>query len=97
MTVNRSLGAALIGVLGLATPPALVRAQDSPPAGTIEHIVPPGANYDKAVFRLWVPGGDGPLRGTVVLVPGSASKTIGKSFLGGLSSFLTTLLVIGVR
>jgi len=33
----------------------------------------------------------------VVLVPGSASKTIGKSFLGGLSSFLTTLLIIGVR
>lgn len=46
-------------------------AQDVPPPGTIEHVVPPGENFDKAIFRLWVPEGSGPLRGTVVLVPGS--------------------------
>lgn len=39
---------------------------------TIDVTVPPGANYDKAEFRLWVPP-DAPktLRGALVLVPGS--------------------------
>jgi polysaccharide export outer membrane protein len=37
------------------------------------------------------------LENDIVLVPGSASKTLGKTFMGGLNSFLTTLLVIGTR
>lgn len=36
------------------------------------------------------------LENDIVLVPGSASKTLGKSFLSGVSGVLTTLLVIGV-
>lgn len=37
----------------------------------LEETAPPGANYDKAEFRLWRPSGEGPLRATIVLVPGS--------------------------
>ena len=47
---------------GLAAPP---------PAGVLDHTVPPGANYDKAEFRFWSPQESGALRGVVVLVPGS--------------------------
>jgi protein involved in polysaccharide export with SLBB domain len=35
------------------------------------------------------------LENDIVLVPGSASKTLGKNFLSGVSGVLTTLLVIG--
>jgi polysaccharide export outer membrane protein len=33
----------------------------------------------------------------IVLVPGSASKTLGKSFVNGLTGFVTTLILIGAR
>jgi hypothetical protein len=36
------------------------------------------------------------LENDIVLVPGSASKTLGKSFLSGVSGVLTTLLVVGI-
>jgi len=61
----------VLSLLGLLVIAPHVSGQDNPPAGTIEHVVPPGENFDKAIFRLWVPGGRGTLRGTVVLVPGS--------------------------
>jgi poly(3-hydroxybutyrate) depolymerase len=69
---TRWVGAALAGCL-LAAAPNPLDAQDAPPPGTIEHVVTPGANFDKAIFRLWVPAGEAreALRGTVVLVPGS--------------------------
>lgn len=38
---------------------------------TFDETVPPGANFDKAEFRLWIPDSSGPLKGVVVLVPGS--------------------------
>jgi poly(3-hydroxybutyrate) depolymerase len=38
---------------------------------TLDETVPPGANFDKAEFRLWIPDINGPLKGVVVLVPGS--------------------------
>jgi polysaccharide export outer membrane protein len=37
------------------------------------------------------------LENDIVLVPGSASKTLSRSFLGSVSSLLTTLVIIGVR
>ena len=37
----------------------------------LDATIPPGANFDKANFRLWVPEGAGKLTGTLVLVPGS--------------------------
>jgi len=44
-----------------------VRAQS--PA--IEETIAPGANYDHADFRFWLPKDSGPIRAVVVLVPGS--------------------------
>lgn len=38
---------------------------------TLDETLPPGANFDKAEFRLWIPEVTGPLKGVVVLVPGS--------------------------
>ena len=38
---------------------------------TFDHVAKPGANYDKAEFRLWLPDQAGPVRALVVLVPGS--------------------------
>ena len=36
-----------------------------------DETVPPGANYDKADFRLWYPSDAASLRAIVVLMPGS--------------------------
>ena len=36
-----------------------------------EATIPPGANFDKAEFKFWVSADAKPLRGVVVLVPGS--------------------------
>jgi dienelactone hydrolase len=41
------------------------------PAGSIEVTIPPGANFDKANFRLWLPEGVKTVRAIAVLVPGS--------------------------
>jgi dienelactone hydrolase len=42
------------------------------PAGiTLDETAAPGANYDKAGFRLWLPNDVGTVRAVVVLVPGS--------------------------
>lgn len=49
--------------LFLAT--AVVHAQ------TVDDSIPPGANFDKAQFRLWIPQSVPHLRAILVLVPGS--------------------------
>src|SRR6185295_1595198 len=54
------------GVAGASQLPA-----QAAPAGTLEEVIPPGANFDKAEFRFWSPPGSAKLRGTLVLVPGS--------------------------
>ena len=38
---------------------------------TIDETIPPGNNFDKAEFRLWLPGGVSAVRAVVILVPGS--------------------------
>jgi poly(3-hydroxybutyrate) depolymerase len=38
---------------------------------TFDHTVPPGATFDKAEFRLWIPSGSDRLQAALVLVPGS--------------------------
>jgi poly(3-hydroxybutyrate) depolymerase len=49
-----------------------VRAAAQAPAGTVlEETVPPGRNYDKAEFRLWLPTGVDAVQAIAVLVPGS--------------------------
>ena len=50
---------------------SLIAGLQAPPAGVLDETVPPGANYDKAEFRYWQPDIEGPLRGVLVLVPGS--------------------------
>ncbi len=60
----------LAALLGAAFLPHPVSAQDRT-ARTFDVTIPPGANYDKAEFRLWVPPGAATLLATVVLVSGS--------------------------
>lgn len=38
---------------------------------TLEGVIPPGNNFDKAEFRLWYPNNVASFRGIVLLVPGS--------------------------
>ena len=40
-------------------------------ASTFDETIPPGANFDKAEFRLWLPPGTTTVRAVAVLVPGS--------------------------
>jgi len=56
-------------VAALAVPVATVTAQAT--GSTFDHVIPPGANFDKATFRLWVPGTVPTVRGVIVLMPGS--------------------------
>ncbi|HYV98426.1 MAG TPA: hypothetical protein VE967_13275 [Gemmatimonadaceae bacterium] len=49
--------------------PLTVRAQTAAP--TLDEAIPPGANFDKAEFRLWMPPGVDKVRAIAVLVPGS--------------------------
>ena len=37
----------------------------------LDETIPPGPNFDKAEFRMWLPKDSGPVRAVVVLVPGS--------------------------
>lgn len=57
----------------LAQPTAQTANVSTPkiPGTTIEGVVPPGANFDKAEFRLWYPEGVAQFRGIVLLMPGS--------------------------
>jgi poly(3-hydroxybutyrate) depolymerase len=65
-------GACLILTAPLSHVGAQGNANSAPPGpGTMEESVPPGNNYDKAEFRLWVPRDVGTLRAIAVLVPGS--------------------------
>ena len=53
---------------------ALMYVQSMPPASApanIDVTIAPGANYDKADFRLWIPPDVAMLKAVVVLVPGS--------------------------
>jgi len=38
---------------------------------TFDTVIPPGANFDKATFRLWIPNDVGVIRAALVLSPGS--------------------------
>ena len=69
---HAALGAiAVAGALAIGGS-AVARAQAPVPTGTtLDETDPPGANYDKADFRLWLPPEAGPIRAIVLLVPGS--------------------------
>jgi poly(3-hydroxybutyrate) depolymerase len=50
---------------------ASASAQGAMQPVTLDESRPPGENFDKADFRMWLPPVAGPLRAVVVLVPGS--------------------------
>ena len=59
-------------VVALAVSPyARGMAQTVAASPGLDDSMPPGANFDKAQFRLWVPNTAGALRGALILVPGS--------------------------
>jgi poly(3-hydroxybutyrate) depolymerase len=60
---------ALAAILALTSAAAV--AQQPAPPGVLDEAAPPGANYDKAEFRFWMPPGAATARAIVVLVPGS--------------------------
>jgi poly(3-hydroxybutyrate) depolymerase len=60
----------ILTMLAVAAALAGAGAQERP-GRTFDHVVPPGANYDKAEFRLWLPADAGRVAAVVVLVPGS--------------------------
>ena len=52
-------------------PGSRIAAQSAAASSTLDDSLPPGTNFDKAQFRLWVPPAAGALRGALILVPGS--------------------------
>src|SRR5260221_12924322 len=50
---------------------AIVLLAGSARAATFDESILPGANFDKAEFRLWLPDDAGRVRALVILVPGS--------------------------
>ena len=68
-TVHRVLRLILIALIaGVFRPPATYALAAS---DTTDIMMPSGANYDTAAFRLWYPSGVTAVRGIVILVPGS--------------------------
>jgi len=70
MTSRIFRGLALIGAVVFTRVP-IAYAQSSSTPAAIDDSIPPGANFDKAEFRLWMPSGGGALKGALILVPGS--------------------------
>ena len=62
---------AVMACVGLTASGTRTQAQEPATGVVIDESVPSGANFDKAEFRFWLPKDAGPVRGVVVLVPGS--------------------------
>lgn len=56
---------------GAALTVAAVCAAPAAAQQLFDHTIPPGANYDKAEFRMWLPPDTAKVRALLVLVPGS--------------------------
>lgn len=64
--MNRNMNRLLLAVvIAVCAAPAAIAQQ------LFDHAIPPGANYDKAEFRLWLPPNLPRVRAILVLVPGS--------------------------
>jgi poly(3-hydroxybutyrate) depolymerase len=61
----------LIAAAGAFAPRPRAQAPAAAAGVTIDASIPPGATFDKADFRLWMPSGAGRIDAVVVLVPGS--------------------------
>src|SRR5689334_22117596 len=67
--LSMRIGRFLVVVASIAVQAAPIVAQGS---GTIlDQTIPPGTNFDKANFRLWLPANAGAVQAIAVLVPGS--------------------------
>jgi len=79
--------------------PLLSAARAQAPVAVVDDSIPPGNNFDKAQFRLWIPSNVGTLRGALILVPGSngdgraqAQDTVWQAF-----ATKQQLAIVGVR
>jgi poly(3-hydroxybutyrate) depolymerase len=96
----RRIKRALVGVIVATAPMRAPQAQaPAPSPSTIDETIPPGNNFDKAEFRLWIPRNAGALRGALILVPGSngdgraqAEDTVWQAF-----ATKQKLAIVGVR
>src|ERR1044071_5404513 len=61
--------AALVALITVSGAPAA--AQSAATSSVLDDSIPPGANFDIAQFRLWLPKPAGAVRGALILVPGS--------------------------
>jgi len=83
----------------LLAAPLLSAARAQAPVAVLDDSIPPGNNFDKAQFRLWIPREAGTLRGALILVPGSngdgraqAQDTVWQAF-----ATKQKLAIVGVR
>lgn len=60
---------ALVALITLSGAPVV--AQNAATSSVLDDSILPGANFDKAQFRLWLPSTAGAFRGALILVPGS--------------------------
>ncbi len=67
---SRSFLPYMLAILLELLPSLLLNAQ-SRKAILLDDSIPPGKNFEKALFRLWIPGGISKVEGVLVLVPGS--------------------------
>jgi len=70
MAIDRLRNTLMIAVGAIALTTAIGATQE-PTGRTFDETAPPGANYDKAEFRLWYPADLRAIRAILVLVPGS--------------------------
>jgi dienelactone hydrolase len=70
MAVNQ-IAVAIAALALVATSDSALRAQTAAAGVTFDETIPPGANFDQASFRLWLPAADAPVKAIVLLVPGS--------------------------
>jgi len=64
----RWISSMIVAILATAS---AAQAQDRAASTTFDETVPPGANFDKAEFRFWLPAETTTVRAVLVLVPGS--------------------------
>jgi len=64
----RWISSMIVAILATAS---AAQAQDRAAGTTLDETVPPGANFDKAEFRFWLPAETTAVRAVLVLVPGS--------------------------
>jgi len=64
----RWISSMIVAILATAS---AAQVQDRAAGTTFDETVPPGANFDKAEFRFWLPAETTAVRAVLVLVPGS--------------------------